>query len=174
MRRRLLNVLSVLSLILCLATVGLWVRSYFYMESWAVQSRAVGTAWGASRGQIMLERTHAVAPHWYTPWDGVSARRRSLPIDLSTLRPPAGLVTDFTALGFRYAVVRKPDESRRFFLVPFWAAAAALLALPARRAQLLVRKWRRVPPGFCPRCGYDLRATPDTCPECGAVTTSRC
>jgi hypothetical protein len=41
------------------------------------------------------------------------------------------------------------------------------LALPGLAAW--VRQRRRVARGLCRRCGYDLRATPGRCPECGTV-----
>ena len=52
--------------------------------------------------------------------------------------------------------------------VPFWAIAAASAVAPA--AWLLrhftARHRRRA--RLCPSCGYDVRLTPDRCPECGA------
>jgi hypothetical protein len=55
--------------------------------------------------------------------------------------------------------------------VAHWKLAALLAVLPcvhlfaSIRGVLQRRSRRRV--GLCPRCGYDLRATPDRCPECG-------
>jgi hypothetical protein len=54
-------------------------------------------------------------------------------------------------------------------IVPYWFIAL-MLAAPWwwRGASSLVRRLRPRP-GACRRCGYDLRATPDRCPECGLV-----
>jgi hypothetical protein len=65
-----------------------------------------------------------------------------------------------------------PDAPPRSWLVhrlavPFWFLLTASAALPVCRAVRTVL--RRGPPGSCRRCGYDLRATPDRCPECGAA-----
>jgi len=53
--------------------------------------------------------------------------------------------------------------------VPYWFACIVGLVAPVlwtvRRRRRMV-KFR----SDCPICGYDLRATPDRCPECGTVT----
>ena len=51
---------------------------------------------------------------------------------------------------------------------PLWMLIALGLPLPLiwLRRQLRLR-WARQLIGCCKRCGYDLRATPSRCPECG-------
>lgn len=57
--------------------------------------------------------------------------------------------------------------------VPFWGLLLATLVLPvAWVAHRRIRTWashRPRPRGICSTCGYDLRATPDRCPECGRI-----
>ena len=53
--------------------------------------------------------------------------------------------------------------------VPHWLPALLLSLAPARRLVRRLQCRRRARAGLCPRCGYDLRATRDRCPECGAA-----
>jgi hypothetical protein len=62
--------------------------------------------------------------------------------------------------------------------LPLWLLAGLAGILPAVRAwrwQVRRARRRRVGAGGvpCPRCGYDVRATPGRCPECGAPNVAR-
>jgi hypothetical protein len=59
------------------------------------------------------------------------------------------------------------DWSRfRMSVVPLWLPTLALAIAPVWLARHPWRRRRRAP-GLCPGCGYDLRGTPERCPECG-------
>src|SRR5207302_1775149 len=58
----------------------------------------------------------------------------------------------------------------RTFAIPYWAVCLIALLVPfhwviQRERERMQREWRIQGRGA--GCGYDLRATPDRCPECG-------
>lgn len=57
-------------------------------------------------------------------------------------------------------------------ILPLWALALPPAAFWSLLATRTLRTARRTVSGHCPACGYDLRASPNSCPECGRSASS--
>ena len=86
--------------------------------------------------------------------------------------PHSGHFSTFTVRGgLPPDYVREANFGYGVFL-PMWFVVLLASLLPVGRCVAVVIRRLRYPPGHCRRCGYDLRATPDQCPECGATIVS--
>jgi hypothetical protein len=56
--------------------------------------------------------------------------------------------------------------------VPYWGLLLAFLVYPILSGYSRLRAARRTKLGLCLRCGYDVRANPIKCPECGWCQSS--
>jgi hypothetical protein len=62
-----------------------------------------------------------------------------------------------------------PDRVVGTIAVPYLPLVLLSAALPGLRLRRTLRRRRSARLNVCPRCGYDLRATPGRCPECGRM-----
>jgi hypothetical protein len=174
MRRRrrlpriLLNAATAVSLVVCVITAALWRSSrpfgdeplHLATPSWGLVVSSFEGAVGVavySYHNPSSERGTSVSVHWDELDSGSLSIRRT---------------GHFLTIGVADEVVRSRSGKaicrRRAVFVPHWLVLALAGCLPLIRC---TRRLRHRRPGLCPACGYDLRATPDRCPECGTTPT---
>jgi len=92
------------------------------------------------------------------------------------------LVEIHSALGIYYvhrrlpasrAITSNPNLLMVFLYSPLLLFSILSAAEFTRRYHHRHRARKRLAQGLCVQCGYDLRATPDRCPECGTVKSAR-
>lgn len=142
MHRWLFTVCAVLSLLLCLCVVGVWCA------------------------MVMVFERHNL-------WVGTD-RVIFTPTNVFILRPEDPTYTGYLhcktsfivgGLGFGYG-------SAYGVFVPYWFMIALLLVVPAVWWRQSKRLQRWAATGCCIKCGYDLRASKERCPECGTAISA--
>lgn len=161
MGRRLHDVVCIISTLLCLVCLAFWVRGYSVLDALKWRQPEMEIALASSRGAFGMRLITLHEPD--ASWSPRLFRESTQP---SPLLQESRQVTRF--MGFGYLLLREPRWSIRRVVVPCWAVAVASAIQPMLwvRRRYKIRQRRRS--GLCVRCGYDLRATNDCCPECGA------
>jgi hypothetical protein len=170
-----------LSLLLCVATVALWVHA-------AVPLLVTRTYWTRVGPTGQSGYRYTTVPGCFT----LSIDRYAFPEAGRSAYIRAGSSGHVEPYVFRQEIPAAPfqdprfprfaartevwqgkwnipglTESRWFVMAPFWFPAALFAVLPVIWGMAALRR-RTAPVGnVCRSCGYDLRATPERCPECG-------
>jgi hypothetical protein len=194
--RHLLTLCSATSLLLCVVVCVLWARSYrlgsFGEFIGSLHTRTAAPAYHyscagiySSHGSLGVGFMHQVTSV-NDPWQVIYPDGRRLVWDgrecferypfMSMPRPTAlnewGFCARWASWPIGSALVTARHWSRGI-AVPHWLVAFSAAILPAVHARRVWRPMRQRQRGHCVRCGYDLRASPDRCPECGTPAKYR-
>ena len=167
--RKLIRILTAVSVIMCVATLALW----FITSDWPeprISYDSRGKWKVASGGGRLLADYSWARVTDFSNWKA-NIVTRSCQLNLP------GFVFNWMRHESRLLEARGSMQKGSVFLssetvhvsvsLPLLVAmfAALPLSYAGRMGRVAFRRWRY--PGLCPVCGYDIRATPDRCPECG-------
>jgi len=152
MKPRLFTLAAGVSLLLCLATATLWVRSYWRMDFFF---------------RVGVQNGEPAMP-WFELGSGYGRAGRK---SLATYQ-----VVEFYDWQHRTIDLARPVQlpSRESSIsFPIWLPGILFAILPSAWLITIRRRAKRGRLGLCRNCGYDLRATPEKCPECGTIPPLR-
>ena len=183
-RRWLFNALAAISLTLCLAVGVIWAAGVHHdsgvIHLWSGWRSLCGIGRRGGNGSLGLALYHYRETEIVGPVIGPG--RVDTP-EIKAWKKTFGSRAAFEHWGFEVGwqpsigtaqsnhLVMRGDA--RWIVIPDWLAMLALAILPvmAWKGRHHERDRRRREQGLCVVCGYDLRATPQRCPECGAIPT---
>ena len=175
-RGRLPNFLKLLSL--ALASAALIVGLCSYAGEATLLSESAGSRWSASlsRGQVLVVRatpaSNAGSFRSGLRWSTGPAMNFEDAVSNDVYGSDVGTHVRYLG-GVHFARAQFPNGgpvvNASYVIIRLWLllVPAAVAWTPAAWRAVRGRTRRR--PGHCRACGYDLRATPDRCPECGTV-----
>ena len=174
MRRWLFNLATAVSLGLCVASIALMVRSFFTYDGLdhrhfdAQRDDLVVHGFGSWCGR--LNYVHVISHLGKTSLQERESFNAGLGWRYDTDSTSVRLTVRQSLFGFNWSRAPiGPWNSSLVIGAPLWPVTLVTSIPVFLYLHRLRRRIARARGGLCPTCGYDLRATPQRCPECGAV-----
>jgi hypothetical protein len=154
MRRRVFNLLCMLSVALLVAMVALTIRSVFIADEIRIRAGRHSYVVGSFPMHVYLISQ-------------LKDESKRFSFEYSA-EPPVSTDQRIWVLGF---FLSRDDVA--YSEIPLWALLPVGAPLPVWWLVRTKRHRKRLRAGLCVACGYDLRASTERCPECGTPIAPR-
>jgi hypothetical protein len=157
-RRWLFNGAVAISALLCVTTLCFWVRSHKYMDLYDRDGYSLLSIYITS-GDVLVDFETCDGG-----WQYMGTWKHTVDKPHTYYRSTDPLLQ---RLGFTCNIQIDEWMAHHVASCPLWLIAVLTGILPI--VGIKRRSGTQVSDGVCTSCGYDLRATPDRCPECGTI-----
>jgi hypothetical protein len=161
-----------------------WLLHHPFFDASGSDMHVEITSFASDRGRLKIHRIAGkqspwgilIGPYWSIRY-GFGSFRTDW--SLRHYRPIERITWPKSTFGAAFRTERSADawgwsENRRLIVIDYWLLIILASMPPILRLGIpMVRRTRRKRRGLCLTCGYDLRATPNRCPECGTIARGR-